>query len=778
VSLITLWIVGAGFVHLLENSGDPWNFDEHQRWTYFECLYMIAVTMSTVGYGDYYAITYLGRVFMIIFIVGGLALFASYVPAIVDYIGQRNKYAGIYKRVTKYHIVVCGHVTTASMETFLQDFFHEDRNEEGKTTVVFLDHDQPDTKMKSVLRYYTPEAEYYQGSALSSNDLKRVQLSSASACIILADKSSSNPDQEDSENIMRAVSVKNHCPDMRIIMQILLHKNKRLLESIPNFRPDKSDDVICVNEFKLSMIAQSCMCPGFSTLIANIIGIRSSPDEVPWTFSSEADQNWKTAYFYGCSYDFYPAPLSEAFTGMSFQQVVEICYTKLHMLLLGIETGPDENGRTKVYVNPSKDNFAVTEGSKGFFLAQNKDDTESATDYNTEGSILKGALALKPIKSKKRGHYDMSNSEDSAFIVVNPLAEAKEVPQGQLYGTTEEVDDANIDVFQADLVKSYYEQEFVEFEDALLNSPESVQHGHIVVCIFGDESSNLIGLQNLLIPLRATSLHVSELKQVVFVGNDSYLKREWPNIGQFSSVRLVCGSGLEKEDLHRASVNTCSMCVFISAGHHRGTSSSDVYLTDKECVLGTLTLKTMTFAKRKDGRGVLRGIDVPILTDLGNDSNVEFLDQTDEDDPNSSLFETQAFALGNAISSSIADSTVSSVYADSNTMTLLGMLLNIGGEHMHGSDGKQDLHCRVVQKPLTDPLFNQHGVESYGDLFISLLHDAGMLCLGLYRRFQPKPDSPWRRYVITSPLSDFSLMDDDLVFVLLPPSVEPELSTI
>ena len=28
--------------------------------------------MSTVGYGDYFAITYLGRIFMIFFIVGGL----------------------------------------------------------------------------------------------------------------------------------------------------------------------------------------------------------------------------------------------------------------------------------------------------------------------------------------------------------------------------------------------------------------------------------------------------------------------------------------------------------------------------------------------------------------------------------------------------------------------------------------------------------------------------------------------------------------------------------
>ncbi|TNN82443.1 Calcium-activated potassium channel subunit alpha-1 [Liparis tanakae] len=57
----------------VENSGDPWeNFKNSQALSYWECVYLLMVTMSTVGYGDVYAKTTLGRLFMVFFILGGL----------------------------------------------------------------------------------------------------------------------------------------------------------------------------------------------------------------------------------------------------------------------------------------------------------------------------------------------------------------------------------------------------------------------------------------------------------------------------------------------------------------------------------------------------------------------------------------------------------------------------------------------------------------------------------------------------------------------------------
>ena len=63
----------------MENSGDPWeNFQNNQALTYWECVYLLMVTMSTVGYGDVYAKTTLGRLFMVFFILGGLVKMLSY----------------------------------------------------------------------------------------------------------------------------------------------------------------------------------------------------------------------------------------------------------------------------------------------------------------------------------------------------------------------------------------------------------------------------------------------------------------------------------------------------------------------------------------------------------------------------------------------------------------------------------------------------------------------------------------------------------------------------
>lgn len=56
----------------LENSGDPLDFKNPNKLTYWECVYFLIVTMSTVGYGDLYCQTTLGRAFIVLFILVGL----------------------------------------------------------------------------------------------------------------------------------------------------------------------------------------------------------------------------------------------------------------------------------------------------------------------------------------------------------------------------------------------------------------------------------------------------------------------------------------------------------------------------------------------------------------------------------------------------------------------------------------------------------------------------------------------------------------------------------
>ena len=72
------------------------------------------------------------------------------------------------------------------------------------------------------------------------------------------------------------------------------------------------------------------------------------------------------------------------------------------------------------------------------------------------------------------------------------------------------------------------------------------------------------------------------------------------------------------------------------------------------------------------------GSNVPMITELVNDSNVQFLDQDDDDDPDTELYLTQPFACGTAFAVSVLDSLMSTVrmqYLDTCILNLLTTLL-------------------------------------------------------------------------------------------------------
>ena len=52
------------------------------------------------------------------------------------------------------------------------------------------------------------------------------QIQAADACLILGNKYCEEPDAEDAANIMRAISIKNHHSEIKIIIQLMQYHNK------------------------------------------------------------------------------------------------------------------------------------------------------------------------------------------------------------------------------------------------------------------------------------------------------------------------------------------------------------------------------------------------------------------------------------------------------------------------------------------------------------------------------------------------------------------------
>lgn len=134
---------------------------------------------------------------------------------------------------------------------------------------------------------------------------------------------------------MRVISIKNYSDDIRVIIQLMQYHNKvgirftwtiytnityiyciaphtphaqlndtffacsiypvtqAYLLNIPSWDWKQGDDVICLAELKLGFIAQSCLAPGFSTMMANLFAMRSFKTVSPFkhTLTLKQKQN-------------------------------------------------------------------------------------------------------------------------------------------------------------------------------------------------------------------------------------------------------------------------------------------------------------------------------------------------------------------------------------------------------------------------------------------------------------------------------------------------------
>ncbi|XP_038148919.1 calcium-activated potassium channel subunit alpha-1a isoform X1 [Cyprinodon tularosa] len=946
---ISTWLTAAGFIHLVENSGDPWeNFENSQSLSYWECVYLLMVTMSTVGYGDVYAKTTLGRLFMVFFILGGLAMFASYVPEIIELIGNRKKYGGSYSAVNgRKHIVVCGHITLESVSNFLKDFLHKDRDDVN-VEIIFLHNISPNLELEALFKRHFTQVEFYQGSVLNPHDLARVKIESADACLILANKYCADPDAEDASNIMRVISIKNYHPKIRIITQMLQYHNKAHLLNIPSWNWKEGDDAICLAELKAGFIAQSCLAQGLSTMLANLFSMRS--------FIEIEEDTWQKYYLEGVANEMYTEYLSSAFVGLSFPAVCELCYVKLKLLLIAIEFKSEQResrSRKRILINPGN-HVKLQEGTLGFFIASDAKEVKRAFFYCkachddiTDPKRIKKCGCKRLIYSKMSVYkrmklaccFDCGRSErdcscmsgsvhsnmdtlqrayplssvsvhDCATTLrafssakykyngfVRSPADGATTPRNSgsqkesgvrfkadcnlvedehpstlspkkkqrnggmrnspncspkmmsrhdplLIPGNEQIENMDMNVKRYDSTGMFHWCPSKEIEKVILTRSEAsmtVLSGHVVVCIFGDVTSALVGLRNLVMPLRASNFHYHELKPIVFVGSLDYLRREWETLHNFPKVSILPGTPLSRADLRAVNINLCDMCVILSANQN---NIEDASLQDKECILASLNIKSMQF---DDSIGVLQansqgftppgmdrsspdsspvhgfvrqasvttGSNIPIITELAkpgkilplvslsqekksgtsiqmitelvNDSNVQFLDQDDDDDPDTELYLTQPFACGTAFAISVLDSLMSATYFNDNILTLIRTLVTGGATpELEGLLAEENAlrggystpqtlanrdRCRVAQLALYDGPFADLGDGGcYGDLFCKALKTYNMLCFGIYRLRDAHLGTPsqcTKRYVITNPPYEFELVPSDLIFCLM-----------
>uniref|UniRef100_A0A1I8H048 Ion_trans_2 domain-containing protein n=1 Tax=Macrostomum lignano TaxID=282301 RepID=A0A1I8H048_9PLAT len=769
-----------------------------------DSLYFTIVTMSTVGYGDISPRTDSGRVFACLYILFALSVFASHIPEMAQMLTSRSPYAGSYRKETgRPHLVVCGAVCQNAMESFLADLLHKDRKQATARNlqVVCIGQFIPDLEFQGLLKRHFRKLAFFEGTIMSPNDCARVALDSAEAAVVLANKYAEDPDEEDSTNIMRAIAIKNAAPGQRCIVQLLRQRNRAGLLSIPSWDWRLGDECVCVSELTLGLLAQSCTAPGFSTLMANLLAVRSMPSEA----RQLGDSVWEADYRRGSCYEIYSVRLGVGLQSVEFAEAAAACYASESVILLALEEPEDEAAaaaaqtrhhrkQRRLLLNPSlrQDGQSgsacvIQPGCRGLFLADSYDEARRAAE-----------LALSPSRICPIAHQAAGLGMEAAEAKTLTAVEEEEL---------------------FDSTGAWHWCPARSFQEAL-QLPKL--RGHHILCVVAagrDTAASGLGLASFLRPLRSSSLRRRELAPVVLVGGAAYLRREWPALRHFPDVFALPGRPMSRAVLRRAGLNACDTCVIVGArsrGATKWRDPIDPYLMDREVVLCTLNIRAMDADRVAAADAAAPTAPTPVITEIFVDKNVQFLDQEDDDSPADEMHNSQPFVCGSAFAASALDSLLSTVYYNPSAMSLVRALVTGGVEspsqpaaeddRCEGLDDDDDVNLesgaidddgqqaksttsvpdrwrrsRMARLPLTDRRLAQYiasGSEggTFGRLFLGALRSQGILCLGVarfrdaYRRCAGS--SSCRRFVIACPSANFRLLPTDAVYCLVPFPVE------
>ncbi|KRX02329.1 hypothetical protein PPERSA_09946 [Pseudocohnilembus persalinus] len=141
--LSILWL-GSNFLLVVEK----------QDYAFHNYFYFCIVTLSTVGFGDIYPKSELGRLCVVIILISLLSILPRQAEALKRSLNQNSEYARkSYKRSQNQakHIVILGNTNTQAYHTFLEEFYHKDHGFIETPCVIFKNR-PPDEEMKSLLQ--------------------------------------------------------------------------------------------------------------------------------------------------------------------------------------------------------------------------------------------------------------------------------------------------------------------------------------------------------------------------------------------------------------------------------------------------------------------------------------------------------------------------------------------------------------------------------------------------------------------------------------------------
>lgn len=259
--LILLTIIAAVLVAVFEAHKNE------QFSSFWDSVWWVVVTISTVGYGDKIPVTPVGKVIAGVIMFFGVA-FLSIITATISSVFVAHKIKegkGLQEIKLKDHLLLCG--WNAQAESILAAL---EREEGLNKPVVLINQLSEEEATDIVARFGGLKIKYVRGDFTRENILNRANVQNAGSAIILPDISSTAVKPGDERTILATLSLKTLNPKIKVYAHILDREN------LSHLRKARADEVIISDVYTGYLLASYVTSPGVPQFMEQLFSENSS----------------------------------------------------------------------------------------------------------------------------------------------------------------------------------------------------------------------------------------------------------------------------------------------------------------------------------------------------------------------------------------------------------------------------------------------------------------------------------------------------------------------
>ncbi|CAG8494824.1 11032_t:CDS:10 [Ambispora leptoticha] len=762
--------------------------------SFLDAVFFTTIMLGTVGYlSDIVPDSAFPRILLLVIFTMGLIFIPYSISELTILLRSKSPYDKAFRKISPqpHVIIITPTIELPSLRHFLKEFYSLAHGPGTiNTKVVILNPVDPNERVKTFLSdpMYAHRVQYVRGSSLDSRSLKKVKAKDASAYFILAKKYSQQSESIDAENVLKAMALRKYDEGPKLYIQCILPENKIHFESL------NPEQIICIDELKLAILAHSCLTPGFSTLLYGLTTSFTSESVHELRYmkrrtSHGLDQDSIEDYISGLSQCIYTTTLSDFYSGNSFLSVAESMYETLGVVLfaIGIPKQRSYSNYSDEWSGDWGEHYDDQQDFKNYMVLINPGDyivkgDEIGFIIASDASILDGVRMVGTAQSYRTSHTATNAMSDNSTDS-QPLVPVNSFKSGDDYFGIKKkygsVASRTPDHFEyphkPESAPSIRRQRALS--TPLAFNTENHEHhsepsgsssvaatpvlhegeasviesisGHILLCDYS-QTTFPRNLDCFVSPLRKS--YLGKTIPIIILSPARPNQSQWRILSQFQQVYFVQGNPMTREGLECGRVTRAKQAVILTDASRilRNGEKTE----DAPAMLVFLNIKAMC--------------DIQVFVEFVYTDNMKFMSEdTAAIDKEMQAHHSPAFMAGTCFSLSMLDSIICQSYYQPHIVSIIHQML-FGAPPLQLPSGTKcpaPAHSHVFQIPMPQAYVG----AKYCVLFRDMLVEKKAVPLGLYRTRTARSSSgdlKELKYVYTCPKASVILRDDDMLYVL------------